>query len=390
MCYNKENNRCTAAEKAVFMSKLTICCPCLFGLESVLSGEIRRMGGENIVTTDGKVTFEGDFSMVICANIYLRTAERVLIQLGSFPAYTFTDLFDGVAALPLEDFIGSLDAFPVKGWSLNSQLRSVPDCQSIIKKAAVKRLGEVYGKSWFEETGPARQIQFSIHKDQASIYLDTSGQGLHKRGYRRNSTLAPIKETLAAGIIDLAHVRRDDLVIDPFCGSGTFIIEAGLHALKIAPGMRRRFAAEQWGVVPDSQWMQVRQEAREGIYKQAQYRGIGSDIDYEAVQLSADNAQKAGIASRVQFQRRNIAEFEVPEQKATVICNPPYGERLLEIKQAEELYRTMGRVFRRREGVSYYIISPHEEFEKLFGRKADKRRKLYNGMIKCQLFMYFQ
>ena len=372
------------------MEKLTICCPCLFGLESVLSGEIRRMGGEEVQVTDGKVTFQGDFSMVIKANIQLRTAERVLIQLGSFPARTFTELFDGTAALPFEDFIGSLDAFPVKGWSLNSQLHSVPDCQSIVKKAVVKRLGSVYHKTWFEETGPVHQIQFSIHKDTAVLMLDTSGQGLHKRGYRANSTLAPIKETLAAGIIDLAHVRRDTLVIDPFCGSGTLLIESALHALRIAPGMRRHFAAEQWGFVPEARWNAAREEAHAGIVRDARFRGIGGDLDPEAVALTLDNARKAGVASRLRVSQADIADFKLPEGPAAVICNPPYGERLLEIRQAEELYRTMGRVFRQREGMSYYIISPHEEFESLFGRKADKRRKLYNGMIKCQLFMYYK
>ncbi len=372
------------------MSKLTICCPCLFGLESVLSGEIKRMGGEQIQTTDGKVTFQGDFSMVIRANIYLRTAERVLIVLGSFRAVTFTELFDQTAELPFEDFIGSLDAFPVKGWSLNSQLHSIPDCQSIIKKAAVKRLGEAYRKSWFEESGPVHQIQFSIHKDQVSIMLDTSGAGLHKRGYRRNSTLAPIKETLAAGIIDLAHIRRDDIIVDPFCGSGTFLIESALHAMKIAPGMRRRFAAEQWGLVEDARWTEVRREAMEGIYRESRFRGYGSDLDPEAVALSGENAEKAGVSARIRVKEADIADFQPPEGRFSVICNPPYGERLLEIREAEEIYRTMGRVFRQQEGASYYIISPHEEFEKLFGRPADKRRKLYNGMIKCQLFMYFK
>ena len=372
------------------MGTLTICCPCLFGLESVLSGEIKRMGGQNIQTTDGKVTFEGDFSMVIRANIYLRTAERVLIVLGSFPARTFTELFDGTVKLPFEDFIGSMDAFPVKGWSLNSQLHSVPDCQSIVKKAAVKRLGEMYRKSWFEESGPARQIQFSILKDQATIMLDTSGAPLHKRGYRQVSTLAPIKETLAAGIIDLAHVRRDTVVMDPFCGSGTFLIESAMHAMKIAPGMRRHFAAERWGIVPEERWTEIRKEAHAGIYRDSRFRGYGSDLDAEAAALSLENAKKAGVDSRLRIRQADIVDFTLPDFPAAVICNPPYGERLLEIKQAEELYRTMGRVFKPREGMSYYIISPHEEFEKLFGRPADKRRKLYNGMIKCQLFMYFK
>ncbi len=372
------------------MSKYTISCPCLFGLESVLSGEVKRLGGENIQVSDGKVTFTGDQAMIAKANICLRTAERVQLLLGSFTATSFTQLFDQTVELPFEEYIGAKDAFPVKGWSLNSQLHSIPDCQSIIKKAAVKRLEKVYGISWFEESGPIHQIQFSIHKDQVSILLDTSGAGLHKRGYRQTSMLAPIKETLAAGIVDLAHIRRDNVVYDPFCGSGTFVIESALHGMNIAPGIRRRFAAEQWGCLDSSIWKQEREAAYSRICRDSAYRGYGFDLDGQAVQLASDNAYKAGIAQRVRFAQRDIADFQMPEPETTVICNPPYGERLLDIRQAEDLYQKMGRVFQPGQGVNYYIISPHEEFESFFGRKADKRRKLYNGMIRCQLFMYYK
>lgn len=372
------------------MGKMTISCPCLFGLESVLSGEIKRMGGEEVQVFDGKVLFTGDWEMVAKANICLRTAERVLIQLGTFKATTFTELFDGTEALPFEEFIGKRDAFPVKGWSLNSQLHSIPDCQSIIKKAAVRRMERAYGVSWFEETGPLHQIQFSIHKDMVCVFLDTSGPGLHKRGYRQNATLAPIKETLAAGIVDLAHIRRNDIVYDPLCGSGTLVIEAALHAMNIAPGIRRKFAAESWGAVDSAIWDAERKAAHGRICRDSLHRGYGSDLDEEAVALSVENAEKAGVAQRLRFTKGDIADFVLPTEKATVLCNPPYGERLMDIQEAEGLYRTMGKVFRPGEGVNYYIISPHEEFETLFGRPADKRRKLYNGMIKCQLFMYFK
>jgi len=348
------------------------------------------MGGENIQVNDGKVTFTGDDAMVAKANICLRTAERVLLVLGSFRATSFTELFDRTVQLPFEDYIGKKDAFPVKGWSLNSQLHSVPDCQSILKKAAVKRLEQAYGIAWFEETGPLHQIQFSIHKDQVTVMLDTSGPGLHKRGYRQTSMLAPIKETLAAGIVDLAHIRRNDIVYDPFCGSGTFVIESALHALNIAPGIRRRFAAEQWDCIDRSVWKREREAAHSRICRESTYRGYGFDLDGEAVALASENAYKAGITQRVRFAQRDIADFQLPEEKATVICNPPYGERLLDIQEAERLYRKMGEVFLPGQGVNYYIISPHEDFEKLFGRPADKRRKLYNGMIKCQLFMYYK
>lgn len=372
------------------MEQLTLCAPCLFGLESVLAAEIKQMGGQNLQTIDGRVTFTGDSALLARANIGLRTAERVCVVLGSFTATSFTELFDRTAALPFEDFIGKKDAFPVKGWSLKSALHSIPDCQSIIKKAVVRRLEKAYGLSWFEESGPIHQIQFSIHKDGVMLMLDSSGEGLHKRGYRSQSTLAPIKETLAAGIADLARIRPDDLVIDPMCGSGTLLIEAALRAFHIAPGIRRNFAAEKWGVFPVRIWKDERARAMESIRRGIGFSAAGYDIDELAVSLTGENAAKAGVGKKVQASLREIARFTNEAEKAVVLCNPPYGERLLEIKEAEELYRTMGRVFACRPGLRYYIISPHEQFEALFGRKADKRRKLYNGMIKCQLFMYFR
>lgn len=371
------------------MSKIKFTSPCHFGLESVLSGELKRLGAEAVSATDGRVNFEGDFTTLVKANLWLRTAERVQIVLGSFPASSFEELFEGVNALPLEDYIGSFDAFPVKGWSLSSQLTSIPACQSIIKKAAVKRLGRMYGKSYFEETGAVHQLQFSIMKDVCTLMLDTSGVGLHKRGYRPDANEAPIKETLAAGILDLARIYPDTRVYDPCCGSGTFLIEAALKAFNIAPGIKRRFAAEKWDQIPASVWQDERKAALAAIRKDATFKAFGSDIDPEAPELTIKNAKKAGIAAAISTAEADIADFTVPTEKSIVVSNPPYGERMLEIKQAEEIYKTMGRVFVPTPGVSYYIISPHEEFEKLFGRKADKRRKLYNGMLKCQLFMYF-
>lgn len=372
------------------MSQFTLSCPCLFGLESVLANEIRKIGGLDVVVTDGKVTFRGDEALLAKANINLRTAERVLIVLGSFTAKSFTELFDQTEKLPFEDFIGSKDAFPVKGWSLNSGLHSIPDCQSIIKKAAVKRLERVYRKSWFEETGAVHQIQFSIHKDVVSIMLDTSGAGLHKRGYRENANLAPIKETLAAGIVDIARVRENDIVYDPFCGSGTFLIESAMHALNIAPGIRRKFAAENWGSFSQTIWDNARKEAKASINRDGRFKGIGYDVDSDAVALTSENVFKSGVAARVKATCQDISRFTCDDERATIICNPPYGERMLEMQEAEEIYRTMGKVFNQRKYLSFYIISPHENFEQIFGRPADKRRKLYNGMIKCQLFMYFK
>lgn len=367
---------------------MRICCPCHFGLESVLKYEILKIGGEDLRVADGKITFSGDESVVARANICLSTAERVLIELAEFRAVTFEELFQGVKALELERFIGRDDAFPVKGYSLNSTLHSVPDCQSIIKKAAVERLKSRYGVSWFDETGSVVQIKFSILKDIVNIYLDTSGIGLHKRGYRRSSNAAPIKETLAAGIVDLARVRPDSIVCDPFCGSGTLLIEAALKALKIAPGINRRFAAEKWSCFSQEIWREERKRAIDCVDRTAKFTGIGFDIDDSAVALTLDNAHKAGIKSRLKIEQADISKFHQPDS-SIVICNPPYGERLLELREAENIYRTMGRVLGKGGSRQSYIISPHEQFESFFGMNAKKRRKLYNGMIKCQLYMYF-
>lgn len=369
-------------------NSIRLSCPCHFGLESVLKYEVAKIGGENISVNDGKVSFTGDESILARANICLSTAERVMIELAEFKATTFEELFQGVKSIELERWISMKDAFPVKGYSLNSALHSVPDCQAIIKKAVVERLKQKYGISWFEETGSTVQIKFSILKDVVTIYLDTSGIGLHKRGYRRNSNSAPIKETLAAGIIDLARVRSDSVVCDPFCGSGTLLIEAGLKALKIAPGINRRFSAEKWDCIPAEVWREERTRAIDNVDRSAKFQGIGFDIDDSAVALTLDNAHKAGIKSRMKIEQADISKFRQPDN-SIVICNPPYGERLLEIREAEKIYRQMGHVFGKGSGQSSYIISPHEEFESFFGKNARKRRKLYNGMIKCQLFMYF-
>lgn len=368
--------------------KIRLCCPCHFGLESVLKYEITKIGGTDLKVSDGKISFTGDLNIMARANLCLSTAERVLIELIEFRAETFEELFQGVRSVELERFIGVDNAFPVKGYSLNSTLHSVPDCQKIVKKAAVERLKSKYGVSWFNETEPPVQIQFSILKNVVAIYLDTSGVGLHKRGYRRNSNAAPIKETLAAGIVDLARVRPDSIVCDPFCGSGTILIEAALKALRIPVGINRRFAAEKWASVPPEIWREERKKAIDGVDRSAVFHGFGFDIDDSAVALTLDNAHKAGIKSRLKIEQADITKFVQPED-SIVICNPPYGERLLELREAEDIYRKMGNVLGRGGSRQSYIISPHEQFEEFFGAEAKKRRKLYNGMIKCQLYMYF-
>ncbi len=366
-----------------------LCCPCHFGLERTLRFEISKIGGADIQAQDGRVLFRGDESVLAKANLCLSTAERVLIQLGQFKAYTFEELFQGVKALPLEQWIGKEDAFPVKGHALSSKLHSVPDCQAIIKKAAVERLKSVYHTSWFSESGAAHPIQFHIRKDIATIYLDTSGVGLHKRGYRKNANAAPIKETLAAGLVDLARVHSDSVVIDPFCGSGTILIEAAFKAMRMAPGLNRRFLAELWDQIPKTVWQNARTEAVANIRHDATFRAYGYDIDPEAIALTEENCRKAGVKPRIELMQREIAEFE-PVKDAIVICNPPYGERMLDIQKAESIYRIMGDVLEPGKEHPCHIITPDADFELHFGKQADKKRKLYNGMLQCNLMSYFK
>ncbi len=372
------------------MNELNLAAPCLFGIESVAADEFKRMGFENIITENGRVKLKGDYNMLARANICSRFAERIMIVVGEFSAVTFTELFDGVKALPWENFIGRDDAFPVNGWSINSQLFSIPDCQSIVKKAIVERLKLKYHIERFAETGSEYKIRFSIHKNQVTMMIDSSGEGLHKRGYRRNSNDAPLKETLGAAMCDLARIYPDTQLFDPFCGSGTLLIEAAMMAANMAPGLRRFFAAERFGFIPEKIWREERTRAQDLIRHGIEFEAQGFDIDSKCVELTLANAKKAGIEKYVKASVGDIKDFCPPDKRCLTITNPPYGERLLDVKEAEKLYKIMGERFIEGEGRKYYIISPHDEFEKHFGRTADKRRKLYNGMIKCQLFMYFK
>lgn len=372
------------------MSKIyKLVCPCHFGLESVLCFEAKRIGADNVKAENGRISFEGTADIIAKANICLATAERVLIELGSFKALTFEDLFQGVKSLEFEEYIGRKNAFPVKGHSLNSKLASVPACQSIIKKAVVERLKEKYSLSWLEETDSVVQISFSIMKDIVTVYLDTSGIPLHKRGYRKNATLAPIKETLAAGIVDLARVRRESFVVDPFCGSGTILIEAAFKAMNYAPGLKRSFAAEKWGCLPRRIWSDERQAALSRINKDCGFKAVGSDIDPSAIEIAKENARRAGVASAIEFFTNDVKSFMPYNKGEIVICNPPYGERLLDIRAAEEIYTTMGKQFFADSEHPCYVITSSDGFEKKFGKPAKKCRKLYNGMMKCRLYMYF-
>ena len=369
--------------------ELTMCCPTLFGLEGIVADEL-RFGGKltDVRAENGRVFFEGDESTLAWANLNLRCAERVLIRLGAFRAKTFDQLFEGVKALPWEEFIPADGAFPVKGHSLDSALHSIPDCQKIVKKAVVSRLSQKYGQGWFEESGAKYQIQFAIMHDTAEIYLDTSGDGLHKRGYRKNATLAPIKETLAAAIADLGRVRRDSLVQDPFCGSGTLVIEAAQKALNLAPGLRRRFAAEHFDFVPADIWAEQRQKALAESKLDVGFEAFGYDIDPAAVAQANVNAKLAGVENRCHFEVADVATFAA-KPEAIVLTNPPYGERLGTIEGAAKLARTLGQQMEASPCAGLYAITADMDFELHYGKRANKRRKMYNGMIPCQLYMYY-
>ena len=367
----------------------TLVAPCFFGTESTLHFEIKRLGAQNIQVTDGRIAFQGGAELIAAANLNLRTAERVLLQLARYKATTFDELFDGCYQIPWEELLPADAAFPVKGSSLSSQLSSVPACQSILKKAVVKRLLAGHCVTALPESGDVYKIRFALRRDEVEIYLDTSGDGLHKRGYRKRATLAPIKETLAAAIADLGRVRRDSLVQDPFCGSGTLVIEAAQKALNLAPGLGRHFAAEHFAFLPAEIWAQQREKARGEARPDAAFEGVGYDIDPAAVALASANARLAGVGDRCRFAVADIKDF-TPAANATVLTNPPYGERLGDAAEAAALARTLGQVWQRHPGQGMYAITADAEFEQHFGKKAARRRKIYNGMIPCQLYMYYE
>ena len=371
------------------MQRLILTVPCPLGTESITAHQIRQLGYETTAVVDGSVSFEGDEEAIALSNINLRSGERVLIQLKKFKALTFTELFDNVKEIAWENFIDKNDAFPVKGYSLKSKLFSVPDCQSIIKKAVVQRLSEKYNVSWFEETDAMYRIQFAIMKDEVTVYLDTTGAPLYKRGYRAEGVLAPLRETLAFSMIDISRWRGDRPFIDPFCGSGTIPIEAALYALNIAPGKMRRFECENWNMFKNSIFRDAREEATDNEKRDEKVEIYGSDIDPEAVSLSIQNAKKANVADKIRFFRSDVKDVRAFNDKGIVMCNPPYGERLMDKKSVERLYATMGRKFKEFENASKLILTSFEGFEKFYGQNADKKRKLYNGMLKCNLYMYF-
>ena len=367
---------------------MTFTIPCLLGLEGLVAEELRRLHMEAVQAENGRVRCAGTVSDIPRLNLNLRCGARVLVELARFPAPDFEALFQGVRAVPWQDYIPRDGEFPVKGYSLSSQLHSVPACQAIVKKAAASRLGEAYGCETLPETGSRYQIRFLIHKDTASVYLDTTGEGLYKRGYRAQNSGAPLRETLAAALVLLSRYRGKDPFCDPFCGSGTIPIEAALIAKNRAPGLDRRFAAQQWKLVPPKAWLDGAEEAMDHEYH-GTYDIWGGDIRPEAVELARHNAELAGVEDCVRFEVADAAAFHRDSPYGQLVTNPPYGERMLEKQEAEALYHAFGEALRtlpRQWRV--LVLSSHEQFERHFGRKAAKKRKLYNGMLKCDLYQF--
>lgn len=369
--------------------KLQLVATCLFGLEHLLGEEIEALGYERISTVDGRVTFLGDEQAVALSNIFLRYAERVFIKVGSFRAETFDQLFEGTKALSWPDFIGKNDTFPVKGHSIKSKLFSIPDCQAIVKRAVVASMTERYGISRFPEEGVKYQIEFFILNDECTLMIDTSGVALHKRGYRREANAAPIRETLACAIAATSRPRENVLLWDPMCGSGTIAIEAAMLMKNIAPGKNRRFAAEAFPFIGKQIWKDAREEAIEGEIEN-DFRVYASDIDPACVALTEKNARGAGVDSVIKVFRMDARKIAAEGRRATIVTNPPYGERMGSERQVEQLYREIGEHFRSLSPWQAYIITSHPAFEKFYGKKADKVRKLYNGMLPCYLYQYFK
>lgn len=361
-----------------------------FGLESIVKDELWKLGFEIINVENGQISFRADFYGLAKANLWLRCAERVFLKMGEFPARDFDELYDNTRNLPWEEWLPVNANFPVTGKSVKSVLHSVPACQSIIKKAIVDRLKDKYRKDWFEEDGPLYPVYFALYKDRITLSINTSGEGLHKRGYRELSAEAPLQETLAAAILYLSRWQPDRILIDPFCGSGTIPIEAALMGRNIAPGIQRRFVAEEWPQLGKKIWQEARAEAKALEIDDPGFRLLmGSDIDPQVIKIARHHAKKAGVDDCIHFQTASFEDFQSSRKYVCIITNPPYGERLSDRKEVEKLYRLMGRKLLPQDTWSFYILTSHPDFERLFGKRASKRRKLYNGGIECQFYQYY-
>ncbi|NLA58575.1 MAG: class I SAM-dependent RNA methyltransferase [Firmicutes bacterium] len=371
------------------MEKIKLIATATFGLESVVAQELRDLGYSDLTVENGKVCFTGNLQAICKTNLWLRTADRVKLKLGEFKATTFYELFDQTRALPWGDWLPADARFPVEGKSVKSTLYSVSDCQAIVKKAIVESLKERYHKEWFPEDGPLYKIEVALLKDIATLSIDTTGPGLHKRGYRTLISEAPLKETLAAAMLILSRWDHNTPLIDPFCGSGTIPIEAALLGLNIAPGINRSFVSEDWPSIPKELWRAEREEADKLAQLDRRLYIIGTDIDPQVLRVARRNAEAAGVGKYIHFQARPLSELSSQRKYGKIICNPPYGERIGERKEVAKLYREMGQVFQQLDTWSFYILTSHPQFEKLFGRQATKRRKLYNGNIQVQFYQYF-
>lgn len=371
------------------MSKIELIATSTFGLESVVAEEVKKLGYEDVQVENGKITYTTDMSGIPRSNLWLRSADRIKWKIGEFKAVTFEELFQQTKALPWGDILPKNAHFPVLGRSVKSTLFSISDCQAIVKKAIVEKMKETYHIDWFEENGPDYTIEVALLKDVATITIDTSGSGLHKRGYRQLHNEAPMKETMAAGLILLSRWNPDRPLIDPFCGSGTIPIEAAMIAQNMAPGLNRSFSSQVWPQIPQSHWGDAIEEALDLAKPDQEVSIMGYDIDKEAVELSKHNAREAEVDHLITFKHRDVAQLESDLEYGYLICNPPYGERLGEAKQVEYLYKKMGQVFNQLKTWSVYVFTAHEGFEDLYGKKATKKRKLYSGNIRCDFYQFF-
>jgi putative N6-adenine-specific DNA methylase len=360
-----------------------------FGLEASVKREVTALGFGDIAVQDGRVGFIGELNAIPRANIRLRSSDRVLLVMGEFDAYSFDELFEGTKALPWDEWITEDGKFTVTGKSVRSQLYSVPDCQAIVKKAVAEKLKLKYKRDWFEETGPEYKIQVAILKDRVTLTIDTTGPGLHKRGYRGTAMTAPLKETLAAALIELSYWKRERILLDPTCGSGTIPIEAAMIAKKIAPGVARSFVSEAWPRLTRQLWQDEREAARAEELKDFQPEIYASDIDPAAIDLARHNAAKAGVGDCIRFETLPLSRVRLPGAYGVAISNPPYAQRIGEFVDVEGLYRDMGRIFNADKTWSFYVLTSHEGFEKLYGRKADAKRKLFNGTIKTDYYQFY-
>ncbi|MED4907264.1 THUMP domain-containing class I SAM-dependent RNA methyltransferase [Brevibacillus centrosporus] len=371
------------------MQKVELIATATFGLESVVAEEVKALGYTDVQVENGKVTFTAEISAIARTNLWLRTADRVRLKIGEFQATTFDELFEKTKALPWADWITEDGTFPVEGKSVKSTLFSVPDCQAIVKKAVVESLKKTYKRDWFEENGPLYKIEVALLKDVATLTIDTSGPGLHKRGYRELIGTAPLKETMAAALIMLSRWKPDRVFMDPFCGSGTIPIEAALIGQNIAPGMNREFVSESWPAIPKSAWREARAETHDLARYDQKLEIIGTDIDEEILKIARTNALEAGVDDLIHFQRMDVRDIRTKKKYGYLICNPPYGERLGEWKQVSRMYGEMGKTFAALDTWSFYVITSDELFEEHFGRKASKKRKLYNGNMKVDYYQFF-